>query len=195
MPREGDDTQEFEKQDKVYPALLTERVISVVSAVVVIILLIASILWNLYAYEFAELMRGEPEAPPGSLLHAAEVADIEDLADRFRVLSLAVIAMEAVALVSAGVLAATGSMVKEIALGDAGVVVRRWGLGPWRRPITIQKLTEVKEIGRGRALKIAGVTPEGRRVTRQLSRVSIGGKRLQELKDDLEKYAASTEKE
>lgn len=140
-------------------------------------------------------MRGEPEAPPGSLFHAAEVQDIEDLADLFRIASLALIAVDSIALVFVAILASTGRMMREIVLTDAGVVLRRWGLWLWARPITIHRISEMKEVRRGRALKLAGVTPEGRRVTKQLSRLAIGGKRWEEFKNDLQDCVAPTEKE
>ena len=139
-------------------------------------------------------MRGEPQAPPGSLLHAAEVRDIEDAADTIRIGTLAFIALESIALVAVVILASTGRMMREIALTDAGIVLRRHGLGPWARPITIQRLSEMKEVSRGRALKLIGVNPEGRRVTRQLSKLAIGGKRWVEFKNDLQVYIAPAEK-
>jgi hypothetical protein len=52
----------------------------------------------------------------------------------------------------------------------------------------------MKELSRGRALKLGGVTLEGRGVTKQLNKVDIGGKRWEEFKNDLQNYAALTEK-
>ena len=165
MPREEGGSQGLEKQEKVYP-IRFELLTSVMLGVIVTVLLIGSVLWNLYAYEFAELMLGEPVAPPGSLLHALEVQDIEDLADQFRILSLVVIAVASIALLSAVILASTGQMTRAIALSAAGVTLERRGLGPWGRPIVLRTISEMKEVSRGRALKLTGVTAEGRKVTR-----------------------------
>jgi hypothetical protein len=170
--------------------------IFVALAIMLLILgIIGAVVANIYAYELAELMRGEPEAPPGSLLHAWEVEDIEDLADLFRTASLAFIALWSVILLLMAILASTGRMIREIALSDAGIELSRLGLGPWGRPIVIRTISEMKEVRRGRVLKLAGVTPEGRRVTRQLTKQEIGGKRWEEFKNDLQDYIAPTEKE
>jgi hypothetical protein len=93
------------------------------------------------------------------------------------------------------ILASLGRFMREIALTDAGIVLRRWGLGPWGRPVVIRTISEMKEVSRGRLLKLNGVTPEGRRITRQLTKQDIGGKRWEEFKSDLQNYVAPTEKE
>jgi hypothetical protein len=195
VPGAKEDSQGLEKQEKVYPIHFESPIFVALCAMLLILLIIGAAIANTYAYELGEVMLGEPEAPPGSLLHAAEVQDIEDAADMIRIGSLAFIAVELIALVFAAILASTGHMMREIALTDAGVVLRRRGLGPWARPITIHRISDMKEARRGRALKLAGVTPEGRRVTRQLSRLAIGGKRWEEFKNDLQDYGAPTEKE
>ena len=184
----------FENQEKVYPLRTQSPTFIALATMLFILAIIGCVLWNVYAYEFAELMRGEPEAPPGSLFHAAEVQDIEDLANVFRIGSLALIALWSMALVLVAILTSTGHVIREIRLSDAGVVLRRLGLGPWGRPIAIRTISEMKEVSRGRALKLGGVTLEGRGVTRQLSKVDIGGKRWEEFKNDLQNYVALTEK-
>jgi hypothetical protein len=112
----------------------------------------------------------------------------------YRIGSLAFIALCSVTLLAVAILTSTGRMVREVALSDAGVVLSRLGLGPWGRPIVIRTISEMKEVSRGRALKLDGVTPEGRRVTRQLTKQEIGGKRWEELKNDLQDYIAPAEK-
>ena len=195
MPREEADSQGLEKQVKVYPMRFQSPIFVVLASMLLILAIIGAVVANMYAYELAELMRGKPEAPPGSLFHAAEVQDIEDLADLLRILSLALIALWSVTLLAVAILTSTGRLIREVALSDAGVVLSRLGLGPWGRPIVIRTISEMKEVSRGRVLKLDGVTPEGRRVTRQLTKQDIGGKRWEEFKSDLQAYIAPTEKE
>jgi hypothetical protein len=195
VPREEGGSQGLEKQDKVYPMRFQSPIFVALAIMLLILGIIGAVVANIYAYELAELMRGKPEAPPGSLLHAWEVEDIEDLADLFRTASLAFIALWSVILLLMAILASTGRMIREIALSDAGIELSRLGLGPWGRPIVIRTISEMKEVRRGRVLKLAGVTPEGRRVTRQLTKQEIGGKRWEEFKNDLQDYIAPTEKE
>jgi hypothetical protein len=195
VPSEEGSSQGLEKQAKVYPMRFQSPIFVALAIMLLILGIIGAVVANIYAYELAELMRGKPEAPPGSLLHAWEVEDIEDLADLFRTASLAFIALWSVILLLMAILASTGRMTREIALSDAGVVLSRLGLGPWGRPIVIRTISEMKEVGRGRVLKLDGVTPEGRRVTRQLTKQEIGGKRWEEFKNDLQAYIAPTEKE
>ena len=195
MPREKADSQGLEKQEKVYPMRFQSPIGVALASMVLILAIIGTVVANMYAYELAELMRGKPEAPPGSLLHAWEVEDIEDLADGFRIGSLVLIALWSVTLLAVAILTSTGRLIREVALSDAGVVLSRLGLGPWGRPIVIRTISEMKEVSRGRVLKLDGVTPEGRRVTRQLTKQEIGGKRWEEFKNDLQNYVAPTEKE
>jgi hypothetical protein len=195
VPGAKEDNQGLEKQEKVYPIHFESPIFVALGVMLLILCIIGAAIANTYAYELGEVMVGEPEAPPGSLLHAAEVQDIENAADKIRIGSLAFIALESTALVFAVILASTGHMMREIALTDAGVVLRRRGLGPWGKPIVIRRIGEMKEVSRGRALKLIGATSEGRRVTRQLSRLAIGGKRWEEFKSDLQDYIAPTEKE
>ena len=195
MPREKADSQGLEKQEKVYPMRFQSPIGVALASMVLILAIIGVVVANMYAYELAELMRGKPEAPPGSLLHAWEVEDIEDLADGFRIGSLVLIALWSVTLLAVAILTSTGRLIREVALSDAGVVLSRLGLGPWGRPIVIRTISEMKEVSRGRVLKLDGVTPEGRRVTRQLTKQEIGGKRWEEFKNDLQNYVAPTEKE
>jgi len=195
VAREKADSQGLEKQEKVYPMRFQSPIGVALASMVLILAIIGVVVANMYAYELAELMRGKPEAPPGSLFHAAEVQDIEDLADLLRILSLALIALWSVTLLAVAILASTGRLIREVALSDAGVVLSRLGLGPWGRPIVIRTISEMKEVSRGRVLKLDGVTPEGRRVTRQLTKQEIGGKRWEEFKNDLQNYVAPTEKE
>ncbi len=195
MPREEADSQGLEKQVKVYPMRFQSPIFVVLAGMLLILAIIGAVVANMYAYELAELMRGKPEAPPGSLFHAAEVQDIEDLADLLRILSLALIALWSVTLLAVAILASTGRLIREVALSDAGVVLSRLGLGPWGRPVVIRTISEMKEVSRGRVLKLDGVTPEGRRVTRQLTKQEIGGKRWEEFKNELQNYVAPTEKE
>ena len=195
MPREEADSQGLEKQVKVYPMRFQSPIFVVLASMLLILAIIGAVVANMYAYELAELMRGKPEAPPGSLLHAWEVEDIEDLADGFRIGSLVLIALWSVTLLAVAILASTGRLIREVALSDAGVVLSRLGLGPWGRPIVIRTISEMKEVSRGRLLKLNGVTPEGRRITRQLTKQDIGGKRWEEFKNDLQNYVAPTEKE
>jgi len=194
VPAEKAESQGFEKQEKVYPLRSQSPAFIALATMLVILIIIGCVLWNAYAYEFAELMRGEPEAPPGSLFHAAEVENIEDLANVVRIASLALIGLWSMALVFVAILTSTGHVIREIRLSDAGVVLRRLGLGPWGRPIAIRTISEIKEVSRGRALKLGGVSLEGRTITRQLTKVDIGGKRWEEFKNDLQNYVASTEK-
>lgn len=194
MPREKADSQGLEKQEKVYPMRFQSPIFAVVASMLIILAIIGVVVANIYAYELAELIRGKPEAPPGSLFHAAEVEDIEDLADGFRIGSLVLIALWSVILLLMVILASAGRYMREIALTDAGIVLRRWGLGPWGRPVVIRTISEMKEVSRGRLLKLDGVTPEGRRVTRQLTKQDIGGKRWEEFKNDLQNYVAPTER-
>lgn len=195
MPGAKEDSQGLEKQEKVYPMRFQSPIFAALASMLIILAIIGAVVANIYAYELAELIRGKPEAPPGSLLHAWEVEDIEDLANGFRIGSLVLIALWAVILLLMAILASIGHYMREIALTDAGIVLRRWGLGPWGKPIVIRRISEMKEVRRGRVLKLAGVTPEGRRVTRQLTKQEIGGKRWEEFKDDLQDYVAPTEKE
>jgi hypothetical protein len=188
-------SQRLQEQEKVYPVHFESPMFVALGVMLLILFIVGAVVANIYAYELGELMLGEPEAPPGSLFHAAEVRDIEDAADTIRIGTLAFIAVESLALLLAAILASTGHMMREIALSDAGIVLRRRGLGPWARPITIHRISEIKEVSRRRALKIAGVTPEGRKVTKQLSRLAIGGKRWEEFKNDLQNYIAATDKE
>ena len=194
MAREKADSQGLEKQEKVYPMRFQSPIFAALASMVLILAIIGAVVANMYAYELAELMRGKPEAPPGSLFHAAEVQDIEDLADLLRILSLALIALWSVTLLAVAILASTGRLIREVALSDAGVVLSRLGLGPWGRPVVIRTISEMKEVSRGRVLKSDGVTPEGRRITRQLTKQDIGGKRWEEFKNDLQDYVAPTEK-
>ena len=195
MAREEADSQGLEKQVKVYPMRFQSPIFGALASMGIILFIIGAVVANIYAYELAELMRGKPEAPPGSLLHAWEVEDIEDLANVFRIASLGLVAIWSVTLLLVAILTSTGRFMREIALTDAGIVIRRWGLGPWGRPIVIRTISEMKEARRGRRLKLDGVTPEGRRVTRQLTKQEIGGKRWEEFKNDLQAYIAPTEKE
>ena len=195
MPREKADSQGLEKQEKVYPTRFQSPIFVALASMLLILAIIGSVLWNVYAYEFAELIRGEPEAPPGSLFHAWEVENIEDQANVFRIASLAFIAIWSMTLLGVVILTSTGRVIQKVALSDAGVVLSRLGLGPWGRPIVIRTISEMKEVSRGRALKLNGVTPEGRSVTRQLTKQAIGGKRWEEFKNDLQNYVAPTEKE
>jgi hypothetical protein len=195
VSREEGGSQGLEKQDKVYPMRFQSPIFVALAIMLLILGIIGAVVANIYAYDLAELMRGKPEAPPGSLLHAWEVEDIEDLADLFRTASLAFIALWSVILLLMAILTSTGRMIREIALSDAGVELSRLGLGPWGRPIVIHRISEMKEVRRGRVLKLAGVTPEGRRVTRQLTKQEIGGKRWEEFKNDLQNYIVPTEKE
>jgi hypothetical protein len=195
VPREEADSQGLEKQVKVYPMRFQSPIFVVLASMLLILAIIGAVVANMYAYELAELMRGKPEAPPGSLFHAAEVQDIEDLADLLRILSLALIALWSVTLLAVAILTSTGRLIREVALSDAGIVLSRLGLGPWGRPIVIRTISEMKEVSRGRVLKLNGVTPEGRRITRQLTKQEIGGKRWEEFKNELQNYVAPTEKE
>ena len=195
MPREEGGSQGLEKQAKVYSMRFQSPIFVALAGMLLILAIIGSVLWNVYAYEVAELMRGEPEAPPGSLLHAWEVEDIEDLANVFRIASLGLVAIWSVTLLLVAILTSTGRVIQKVALSDAGVVLSRLGLGPWGRPIVIRTISEMKEVSRGRVLKLDGVTPEGRRVTRQLTKQEIGGKRWEEFKNDLQAYIAATDKE
>jgi len=195
VPREKADSQGLEKQEKVYPMRFQSPIGVALASMVLILAIIGVVVANMYAYELAELMRGKPEAPPGSLFHAAEVQDIEDLADLFRILSLALIALWSVTLLAVAILTSTGRLIREVALTDAGVVLSRWGLGPWGRPVVIRTISEMKEVSRGRLLKLDGVTPEGRRITRRLTEQDTGRKRWEEFKNDLQAYVAPTEKE
>jgi len=195
VAREKADSQGLEKQEKVYPMRFQSPIFAALASMLLILAIIGVVVANIYAYELAELMRGKPEAPPGSLLHAWEVEDIEDLADGFRIGSLVLIALWSVLLLLMVILASLGRFMREIALTDAGIVLRRWGLGPWGRPVVIRTISEMKEVSRGRLLKLNGVTPEGRRITRQLTKQDIGGKRWEEFKNDLQNYVAPTEKE
>lgn len=195
MSTEKGGSQGLEKQEKAYPIRSQSPIGVALVSMLFILVIIGGVLWYVYAYELAELIRGEPEAPAGSLFHAAEVQDIEDQADVFRIGSLAFIALGSVMLLLVAVLTSTGRLIREVALSDAGLVLRRLGLGPWGRPIVIRTISEMKEVSRGRALKLDGVTPEGRRVTRQLTKQEIGGKRWEEFKNDLEDYIAPTDRE
>ena len=195
MPTEKADSQGLEKQEKVYPMRFQSPISGALASMGIILFIIGAVVANIYAYELAELMRGKPEAPPGSLLHAWEVEDIEDLANVYRIIDLAFIAFCSVILLLMAILASAGRFMREIALTDAGIVIRRWGLGPWGRPVVIRTISEMKEVSRGRLLKLDGVTPEGRRITRRLTEQDTGRKRWEEFKNDLQDYVAPTEKE
>lgn len=195
MAREEADSQGLEKQEKVYPMRFQSPIFAALVSMLIILVIIGALVANMYAYELAELWRGKPEAPPGSLWHAWEVEDIEDQANVIRISSLALSAVCSVLVLLMAILASAGRFMREIALTDAGIVLRRWGLGPWGRPVVIRTISEMKEVSRVGLLKLVGVTPEGRRVTRQLNRQDIGGKRWEEFKNDLQAYVAPTEKE
>lgn len=195
MAREKADSQGLEKQEKVYPMRFQSPIFAALVSMGIILFIIGALVANMYAYELAELWRGKPEAPPGSLWHAWEVEDIEDQANVIRICSLAFSAVCSVILLLVAILASLGRFVREIALTDAGIVLRRWGLGPWGRPVVIRTISEMKEGSRGRLLKLDGVTPEGRRITRELTEKDTGRKRWEEFKNDLQAYVAPTEKE
>gem|GEM_PF-2608950 len=195
MAREEADSQGLEKQEKVYPMRFQSPISAALASMGIILFIIGALVANMYAYELAELMRGKPEAPPGSLWHAWEVEDIEDQANVIRICSLAFSAVCSVILLLMAILASLGRFVREIALTDAGIVLRRWGLGPWGRPVVIRTISEMKEGSRGRLLKLDGVTPEGRRITRELTEKDTGKERWEEFKNDLQAYVAPTEKE
>lgn len=195
MAREKADSQGLEKQEKVYPMRFQSPISAALASMGIILFIIGALVANMYAYELAELMRGKPEAPPGSLWHAWEVEDIEDQANVIRICSLAFSAVCSVILLLMAILASLGRFVREIALTDAGIVLRRWGLGPWGRPVVIRTISEMKEVSRGRLLKLDGVTPEGRRITRELTEKDTGKERWEEFKNDLQAYVAPTEKE
>jgi hypothetical protein len=195
VAREKADSQGLEKQEKVYPMRFQSPISAALASMGIILFIIGALVANMYAYELAELMRGKPEAPPGSLWHAWEVEDIEDQANVIRICSLAFSAVCSVILLLMAILASLGRFVREIALTDAGIVLRRWGLGPWGRPVVIRTISEMKEVSRGRLLKLDGVTPEGRRITRELTEKDTGKERWEEFKNDLQAYVAPTEKE
>jgi len=195
VAREEADSQGLEKQEKVYPMRFQSPISAALASMGIILFIIGALVANMYAYELAELMRGKPEAPPGSLWHAWEVEDIEDQANVIRICSLAFSAVCSVILLLMAILASLGRFVREIALTDAGIVLRRWGLGPWGRPVVIRTISEMKEGSRGRLLKLDGVTPEGRRITRELTEKDTGKERWEEFKNDLQAYVAPTEKE
>ncbi len=195
MAREKGDSQGLEKQEKVYPMRFQSPISAALASMGITLFIIGALVANMYAYELAELWRGKPEAPPGSLFHAWEVEDIEDQANVIRICSLAFSAVCSVLLLLMAILASLGRFVREIALTDAGIVLRRWGLGPWGRPVVIRTISEMKEVSRGRLLKLDGVTPEGRRITRELTEKDTGRKRWEEFKNDLQAYVAPTEKE
>lgn len=194
MPTEERDSLRLEKQEKVYPMRFQSPIGVALGSMLLILAIIGTVVANIYAYELAELMRGEPKAPPGSLFHAWEVENIEDQANVIRIVSLALMASWSMILLAVAILTSTGRLIREVALSDAGVVLSRLGLGPWGRPIVIRTISEMKEVSRGRVLKLGGVTPEGRRVTRQLTKPEIGGRRWEEFKNDLQNYVALTEK-
>jgi hypothetical protein len=83
--------------------------------------------------------------------------------------------------------------IREIAFSDEGIIFRRRS-----RPVTIQKITKVNPIGRvskkkqERGLKIEGLTPEGRKVSRKVMRWFGLTRRWGEFKEDLQQYVAST---
>ena len=195
MSREKADSQGLEKQEKVYPMRFQSPIFAALVSMLIILAIIGALVANMYAYELAELRIGKPEAPPGSLWHAWEVEDIEDQANVIRICSLAFSAVCSVILLLMAILASLGRFVREIALTDAGIVLRRWGLGPWGRPVVIRTISEMKEGSRGRLLKLDGVTPEGRRITRELTEKDTGKERWEEFKNDLQAYVAPTEKE
>jgi len=188
-------SQGLEKQEKVYPMRFQSPIFAALGSMLIILAIIGAVVANIYAYELAELRSGKPEAPPGSLLHAWEVGNIEDFANVIRTASLAFIALCSVILLLMAILASLGRYMREIALTDAGIVLRRWGLGPWGRPVVIRTISEMKEVSRGRALRLDGVTPEGRRITRLLTNKDTGGERWEEFKNDLQAYIAPTDKE
>jgi hypothetical protein len=195
VAREKADSQGLEKQEKVYPMRFQSPISVALASMGIILFIIGAVVASMYAYELAELWRGKPEAPPGSLWHAWEVEDIEDQANVIRICSLAFSAVCSVILLLMAILASLGRFVREIALTDAGIVLRRWGLGPWGRPVVIRTISEMKEGSRGRLLKLDGVTPEGRRITRELTEKDTGRKRWEEFKNGLQAYVAPTEKE
>ncbi len=196
MAREKADSQGLEKQEKVYPMRFQSPIFGALVSVFIILVIIGAVVANIYAYELAELRIGKPEAPPGSLWHSWEVEDLEDYAnDVIRIPSLAFIALCSMTLLLMAILTSFGRFMREIALTDAGIVLRRWGLGPWGRPVVIRTISEMKEVSRGRLLKLVGVTPEGRRITRRLTEKDTGRKRWEEFKNDLQAYIAPTEKE
>jgi len=59
-----------------------------------------------------------------------------------------------------------------------------------RKPIVIQRITELKETRGGRIVKLTGLTPEGNTVTRRLNWSDVGRKRWEEFKEDLQKIKA-----
>ena len=80
--------------------------------------------------------------------------------------------------------------IREIVFSEEGIFFKR-GF----RPITIQKITDLKVVKiifgkKERGLKIVGLTPDGKKVRRPISRVLDGDvdKRWEEFKKDLQKY-------
>ena len=195
MAREKADSQGLEKQEKVYPMRFQSPISGALASMGIILFIIGAVVANIYAYELAELRSDEPVALPGTDWYAWEVEPIEDFANEIRIGSLAFIALCSMTLLLMAILASLGRFMREIALTDAGIVLRRWGLGPWGRPVVIRTISEMKEGSRGRLLKLDGVTPEGRRITRRLTEKDTGRERWEEFKNDLQAYIAPTEKE
>jgi len=79
-----------------------------------------------------------------------------------------------------------GFPVKEIVFSKEGLVFRRG-----RKPIIIQRVTDLKEARGGRIVKLTGLTPEGNTVTRRLNWSDVGRKKWEEFKKDLQKIKAS----
>ncbi len=81
---------------------------------------------------------------------------------------------------------------REIILSDTGITFKR------RRPVSIEKITNLSPIGRAsakkpeRGLKIDGLTPEGKKISMKVIRQFALRKRWQEFKEDLQRYMAST---
>lgn len=158
----------LEMAEKVYPYQTAGKwVIPMVLVCIILIALFA--LLNIYAVQIAEWLY--------------DVA-LKSTVNNFRAFGLGMSIWCSVILVAFLAWIIGGYPVKEIALSKEGIVLRRG-----RNPMTIQRVTEIKESRGGRILRLTGFTAEGKRIARRFSVGEMGKKRWNEFKEDLKKWA------
>ncbi|MBA7630806.1 hypothetical protein ES703_38331 [subsurface metagenome] len=161
------ESQGFLEAEKVYPnpgAKLITRIAILMGSIIGIVL---GALLRLYAVQICEWLW--------------DVALI-DTVNNFRNLGLGMIIAFSVILVVSIIVVFAGYSLKEIVLSQEGITFKRK-----RNSIVIQKVTDVKEAGRGRILKLTGLSSEGKTLKKRVSWADVDKKRWQEFKQDIQK--------
>lgn len=168
---EEKESQDFQGEEKVYPnpgEKLTTHILILAGC---IIIAIAGVLLRIYAIQIA--------------IALYDVA-LRDIVNIIRNLGLGIAIFLGAILAFYLIRTLGGYPIKEIALSKGRVVLRRG-----RKPIIIQKITNMEEMRSGRILRLTGLTPEGKSVNRRLMWSDVGKKRWDEFKEDLKKIKTS----